>query len=155
MRAEFIVSLNIGHSVRNRFIATGIQPCTYRRFIDCAHDYMEAVVEEARLREFDEVLDMNAFQTLRRNNSAVTTVLSLIPYCLHIDLMDDVIEHPVCQRMFFNAVDMVCWANVSILLISIASILLTNNCCTIRCRIYIPTTWSSRRVLMVITSSPS
>lgn len=106
------ITLAIHYSVRNRFIKTGIQAQTYRRFVKSVGDYVDAVVEEARLRDRDEVLDMGSFQNLRRNNSAVITALFLIPYCLHIDLPDEVIEHPVCKRMFYSAVDMVCWANV-------------------------------------------
>lgn len=116
MSTIFILTSNhtptICYSVRNRLISTGIGPRTYQRFVECTADYMNAVVEEARLRENNHILDLDGFRALRRNNSAVTTVLSLVPYCLHIDLPDHVIEHPVCQRMFYNAVDMVSWANV-------------------------------------------
>lgn len=87
-------------------------PNTYRRFVKYATDYISSVVEEAGLRERDEVLDIKSYEDLRRNNSAVLTCFALIPYCLHIDLPDEVVEDPVFERINFAGVDMVCWSNV-------------------------------------------
>ncbi|KAI0320270.1 terpenoid synthase [Amylostereum chailletii] len=94
----------------NRLLVT-IKPNTLRRFIDRCQAYIDAVVEEASLRERNEVLDLTAFTILRRENSAVRACFSLIPYALGIDLPDEVINDSVVHRLHLAGVDMVCWAN--------------------------------------------
>ena len=81
--------------------------------MQCATDYIASVVEEAALRERGEVVDMQSYENLRRNNSAVPTCFALIPYCLHIDLPDEVVEDPIFNRINLAGIDMVCWSNVS------------------------------------------
>ncbi|EIW57365.1 terpenoid synthase [Trametes versicolor FP-101664 SS1] len=86
-------------------------PQTYRRFIKHCKDYIEAVAVEADLRERGEVLDLEAYQTLRRENSAVRFCFGLAGYALGIDLPDEVVEHPAFMAMHLSTVDMVCWSN--------------------------------------------
>ncbi|KAI0833263.1 terpenoid synthase [Trametes gibbosa] len=86
-------------------------PLTYNRFIKHCKDYIEAVAEEADLRERGEVLDLDAYQTLRRENSAVRFCFGLAGYALGIDLADEVVEHPAFMAMHLSTVDMVCWSN--------------------------------------------
>ena len=67
---------------------------------------------EAQLREQSIVLDVQAYDKLRRENSAVRFCFGLFGYMLNLDLPDDVFEHPVFMRMHLAATDMVTWANV-------------------------------------------
>ena len=100
----------------NRFTQRLLKHCgpfTYRRFIKHCKDYIEAVAREADLREHGTVLDVDAYVTLRRENSAVRFCCGLAGYALGIDLTDEVVEHPAFMAMHLATVDMVCWSNVS------------------------------------------
>ena len=79
--------------------------------------YIDAVVEEASLRERGEVADLNAYLLLRRENGGVRDCFALIEYALDIDLPDEVYADPVFQKFYFAGVDMVIWANVSLAVI--------------------------------------
>ncbi|TFY78722.1 hypothetical protein EWM64_g5292 [Hericium alpestre] len=95
---------------RERLTRT-IKPGTFRRFLQHGQDYIDCVVEEAGLRERGDVLDLESYLVLRRENSAVRLCFGLIPYVLGIDLPEEVYEDPGLQRIYFAGVDMVCWAN--------------------------------------------
>lgn len=75
-------------------------------------DYINAVAVEAELRERGEVLGLDEFQTLRRENSAVRFCFGLFEYVLGIDLPDVVFDDQVFMRLHYAATDMVCWSNV-------------------------------------------
>lgn len=75
---------------------------------------MNALAVEAQLRERGEVLDLDSYTVLRRENSAVRFCFGLFGFVLGHDLPDDIFEHPVFMRMHLAAVDMVCWSNVSL-----------------------------------------
>lgn len=77
-------------------------------------DYVNAVAREAEYRERGEVLDIDAFQTLRRENSAIRLCFGLFEFALGIDLPDFVFQDPHCMTLYWAAADMVCWSNVSI-----------------------------------------
>jgi len=66
------------------------------------------------LRDCGDVLELEDYVHLRRENSAVRVCFGMISYILGIDLPDDVFEDPVFQQIYFSAVDMVCWANVGV-----------------------------------------
>lgn len=59
------------------------------------------------------MLDPAAYETLRRENSAVRFCCGLAGYALGIDLPDEIVEHPAFMAMHLSTVDMVCWSNVS------------------------------------------
>ena len=84
-----------------------------RRFLEHCEDYIEAISKEAEYRERDEVLDMEQYETLRRENSAVRLCFMLAMYALGIDLPDEVFEDSAFMTVYFAACDLVCWANVS------------------------------------------
>ncbi len=90
------------------------RPKTFRRFLEHCEAFIESVVQEAGLRDRGEVLELEPYVHLRRENSAVRVCFGLISYVLGIDLPDEVFSDPTFQRMYFSAVDMVCWANVSV-----------------------------------------
>nr|BDI63092.1 sesquiterpene synthase [Auriscalpium vulgare] len=95
---------------RSRFTRKA-KPNTFRRFLESSQRYIDRVVEEADLRERGEILDLDAYLLLRRENSAVRLCFDLIPYCLGIDLPNEVVEEPTFQKAYYASVDMVCWAN--------------------------------------------
>lgn len=88
-------------------------PKSSQRFLDRCEAYVEAVAREAELREVGEVLDMQAYQTLRRENSAVRLCFGLFEFALGIDLPDSLFEDAAFMTLYWAACDMVCWANVS------------------------------------------
>lgn len=122
-----------------------------RRFLEHCEDYIEAISKEAEYRERDEVLDMERYETLRRENSAVRLCFMLAMYALDIDLPDEVFEDSAFRTVYFAACDLVCWANVSRItpgswnLHAEPTIIRT---CTV-------TTWNNPRVIAATTSSPS
>jgi Terpene synthase family 2, C-terminal metal binding len=87
-------------------------PRSFRRFLRHSEDYIECVAREAEYRERGEVLDMESFKHLRRENSAIRLCFGLLEYSLGIDLPDEVFENPVFASLYWAAADMVCWANV-------------------------------------------
>jgi hypothetical protein len=107
------VSNFIPESVRARLI-TAIKPNAFRRFLDHCDAYIDSVIQEARLRDRGEVLELEDYVHLRRENSAVRVCFGMIPYILGIDLPEEVFTDPNFEKVYFSAVDMVCWANVSI-----------------------------------------
>jgi hypothetical protein len=88
-------------------------PKSFNRFLKRSADYVECVAREAEYRERGEVLDIETFQHLRRENSAVTVCFGLLEYTLGIDLPDHVFENDIFLKLYWDAVDMVCWANVN------------------------------------------
>ena len=74
--------------------------------------YVNGFTVEAGLREKNVVLDLVAYDQLRRENSAVRYCFGLFGYILDLDLPDEIFEHPVFMRMHLAAVDMVTWSNV-------------------------------------------
>lgn len=90
-----------------------MDPGCYRRFIKHCRDYVAAVGKEAELREMGDVLDVEAFQALRRENSAVWVCFGLFGYALGLDLPDEIHDHPAMVSLYTASADMVCWSNVS------------------------------------------
>ncbi|TCD63578.1 terpene cyclase [Steccherinum ochraceum] len=86
-------------------------PACYRRYLKNCEDYITAVGKEAHYREHGIVLDLESFQVLRRENSAVRTCFGLFGLTLDLDLPDEVANHEVMMKMHLAAVDMVCWSN--------------------------------------------
>lgn len=96
---------------RARFVRLA-GPNNIRRFIALSEDYTECVAQEAELRERGEVLTLDEYIPLRRNNSAVLLCYSLVEYILGIDLPDEVFEDDDFADAYWAATDMVCWSNV-------------------------------------------
>ena len=94
-------------------LTTAIKPRTFRRFLEHCDAYIDSVVQEAGLRDHGEVLELEEYVHLRRENSAVRVCFGMISYSLGIDLPEEVFEDSTFQEVYFSAVDMVCWANVS------------------------------------------
>jgi hypothetical protein len=90
-------------------------PNTARRFLEHCENYIDCVAREAELRERGEVLDIDSFTTLRRENSAIRLCFGLFEYVLGIELPQEVFEDPTFMDIYWTAADMVCWANVRFL----------------------------------------
>nr|BDI63099.1 sesquiterpene synthase [Collybia nuda] len=86
-------------------------PNTTARFLKYWESYCAAVITEAELREKGQILDVDSFMELRRDNSAVRLCFGLIEFCFGTDLPDEVFEDPTFLKIYWAAVDLVCWAN--------------------------------------------
>ncbi|KAI0833261.1 terpenoid synthase [Trametes gibbosa] len=86
-------------------------PNSYRRFLMHCDDYVNAVAREAEYRERGEVLDIDSFQTLRRENSAIRLCFGLFEFALGIDLPDAIFQDAHFMTLYWAAADMVCWSN--------------------------------------------
>lgn len=88
-------------------------PNTSRRFLEHCYHYIEGVSREAQLREDGEVLDLDAFMPLRRENSAVRLCFGLFEYVLGLDLPQEVFDDQTFMEAYWSATDLICWANAS------------------------------------------
>ncbi|KDQ53197.1 hypothetical protein JAAARDRAFT_162104 [Jaapia argillacea MUCL 33604] len=95
---------------RARFLRFASPTC-HRRFLEHCENYVECVAREAEYRERGEVLDLDAFRDLRRENSAIRLCFGLFEYVLGIDLPDKVFDDPVFMSLYWAGADMVCWSN--------------------------------------------
>ncbi|KZT29709.1 terpenoid synthase [Neolentinus lepideus HHB14362 ss-1] len=86
-------------------------PDCLRRWIKTFDNYIQAVAHEAELRARNEVLGLEAYIPLRRENSAIRVCFGVIEYVLGIDLPDEVFDDPVFMEMYLAAVDTVFWSN--------------------------------------------
>ncbi|KZV94463.1 terpenoid synthase [Exidia glandulosa HHB12029] len=82
-----------------------------KRFINVCESYIACVVEEANLRERGEVLSVEAYENLRRENSAVRPCASIMEFSLGISLPNHVFANEHFMAVYWSVIDMVCWAN--------------------------------------------
>lgn len=75
-----------------------VGPYSANRFYEHCKRYIECVTKEAELRERREVLPLDAYTDLRRENSAIRLCFGLFEYALGIDLPDDVFSNEVFKR---------------------------------------------------------
>ena len=125
-------------------------PGCYERFLVHCEDYIEAVSREAEYREQGHVLDMESFESLRRENSAIRLCFGLFEFVLGFDLPNEVFQDPAFMRLYWAAADMVCWSNVSFFLPPLRAdsrLIIVS----IR-RMPIPITWNKRKATVGITS---
>ncbi|EGN99094.1 hypothetical protein SERLA73DRAFT_108414 [Serpula lacrymans var. lacrymans S7.3] len=95
---------------RARMVSVTKPRCFSRFLVHCAN-YVEAVSKEAELREKREVLSMQSYTHLRRENSAVRPCFALAEMALGLNLPDEVFDDPTFTNIYFAGVDMVCWSN--------------------------------------------
>ncbi|KLO13018.1 terpenoid synthase [Schizopora paradoxa] len=100
----------IGEEFRSRLIQKAKPKCM-ERFLARFAGYINAVSKESALRCDNEVLDIESFIHVRRENSAVRVCFSLLEYIHGIELPDEVFEHPVFMRLYWQGVDAVWLAN--------------------------------------------
>ncbi|KZS97424.1 terpenoid synthase [Sistotremastrum niveocremeum HHB9708] len=80
-------------------------PITHNRFVKMFEDYTQAVVIEARDRQFNIQRNLEDYMSLRRGTSALKTVYTLTQFDLNIP--DYVYNHEVIQKLQDGAVDMI------------------------------------------------
>ncbi|KAF9060477.1 isoprenoid synthase domain-containing protein [Rhodocollybia butyracea] len=95
---------------RKRYTSTA-GPNSLRRFLVHCDNYIECVSREAELREAGEILGLEDFIDLRRENSAIRLCFGLFEYVLGIDLPQEVFDDSTFMEAYWAAADMVCWAN--------------------------------------------
>ena len=83
------------------------------RFLEHFEDYLRAIWKEAQLREGGVVLGIDAYEAQRRPSSAVHLVFDMIACVTGVDLPDAVFDHPEYSELYYAAIDMVTWSNVS------------------------------------------
>lgn len=122
------------------------------RLVDSCRAYIDAVCREAELRERGEILGLDEYRLLRRENIALRLCFSLFEYCFGFDLPNEVFSDPTFMRIFYGAVDMIALANVCA---SAATVYMTFTKYP-KHRTFTPTTWNKReRDIHVLISSPS
>lgn len=76
-------------SFRSRLLRK-IGPRSMSRLVVACQAYIEAVCREAELRERGEVLGLEEYRLLRRENIALRLCFSLFEYCFGFDLPNEV-----------------------------------------------------------------
>ena len=97
---------------RSRFFGRNL-PNSQRRFIRHFADYLNGVSREAKLQDENCTLNINECVILRRSYSGTQTVFGLFEFIHRIDLPDFVFDDPTFAAMYWAAVDMINFANVS------------------------------------------
>jgi len=64
---------------------------------------------EARLRDRGEVVGLEDYVLLCRQDSGILLRFDLITYFLDIEIPEEVFADPIFQQVYFSAADMVCW----------------------------------------------
>ncbi|KLO13041.1 terpenoid synthase [Schizopora paradoxa] len=100
----------IGEEFRLRLIQKATPKCL-ERFLALFADYIDAVSKESELRCDNELLGIESFVHIRRENSAVRVCFALFEYIHGMELPDDVFENPVFMRLYWQGVDVVWLAN--------------------------------------------
>ncbi|KAF7773405.1 hypothetical protein Agabi119p4_5572 [Agaricus bisporus var. burnettii] len=83
----------------------------FRRFVASSDAYTRCVGREAELREAGEVLSLEEYIPLRRNNSAVLLCFDLVEYILGVDLPESIYQNATFLKAYWAACDHVCWCN--------------------------------------------
>lgn len=74
--------------------------------------YVYAFTREAELRAVGEVLSLDDYIRIRRDNAAIRPCFDMMEFGLSISLPDEVFEDEAFQSVYWAGIDMVCWANV-------------------------------------------
>ena len=88
-------------------------PAFRNRFLRSHGSYVYAVSHEAELRAQGEMLNLDDYIRIRRQNSGTRPCFDLMEWGLGFSLPDEVFEDETFRRVYWAGVDMVCWANVS------------------------------------------
>ncbi|KAF7797961.1 hypothetical protein EIP86_009168 [Pleurotus ostreatoroseus] len=97
--------------MKHLMVFAGSNADTLGRFLQHFTSYLHALNEEADHRDESNVLDVVAYNALRREFGGAQCSLDLIGFMIGGDLPNVVLEHPAFQKMHYAAVDMVTWAN--------------------------------------------
>lgn len=106
-------------------------PGTCRRFQETMDLYFRAVQQQALDRANGTIPDLESYIALRRDTSGCKPSLVLIEYAYHLNIPDDVMDHPIIRSLGEATNDFVSWTNVSPLwhyYIRIPLLMLTRKC---------------------------
>ena len=92
-----------------RAIATASQPAQ-RRFIETFDTYCQSVVQQAADRDSKHIRNIESYLRNRRENIGARPSFALLE--LGMELPDEVLAHPVVQRLTTWAIDMLILGNV-------------------------------------------
>lgn len=84
------------------------------RYLQHNEDYISSVVKEAGCRKRGEILRLDEYRSLRRNNSGVIIAFDLIEVALGFTLSDEVFNNPAFKQFYYAALDLVNFSNVSV-----------------------------------------
>jgi hypothetical protein len=93
--------------------STRFSPALMRRFLQHNREYISAVVREAESRERGEILTLEEYRKLRRDNSGVIIAFDFIEVSLGLNIPDEVREDASFQQIFYAALDMINFSNVN------------------------------------------
>ncbi|KAH9943692.1 isoprenoid synthase domain-containing protein [Amylocystis lapponica] len=88
-----------------------IGPNAKKRFIDTMDLYFQAIMQQASDRASGSVPDLESYVPLRRDTSGCKTGFVLVEYACHIDLPNEVVEHPVMAEIMNATNDNISWSN--------------------------------------------
>jgi len=78
------------------------------------HMLMSSPSIEARLRDRGEVVGLEDYVLLCRQDSGILLRFDLITYFLDIEIPEEVFADPIFQQVYFSVADTVCWGNVNV-----------------------------------------
>ena len=87
-------------------------PNCKRRFLSGSCQYLESVIDEKRLDGCKEST-LEEYHEFRRRNAGTTPFFALIEYARGIDLPDDVFNDAIFMSLYWTAVDVTAYSNVS------------------------------------------
>ena len=87
-------------------------PNCKRRFLSGSCQYLESVIDEKRLNGCKEST-LEEYHEFRRRNAGTTPFFALIEYARGIDLPDDVFNDDIFMSLYWTAVDVTAYSNVS------------------------------------------
>ncbi|KDQ10835.1 hypothetical protein BOTBODRAFT_115253 [Botryobasidium botryosum FD-172 SS1] len=86
-------------------------PGCRRRFIETMDLYVRAAYQQVVNRTTNDEPSIESFIQMRRDISALRPIWAVVEFALGVDLPDEVIEHPILQRLAIYANDLVSWCN--------------------------------------------
>ena len=87
-------------------------PNCKRRFLSGSCQYLESIIDEKRLNGCKEST-LEEYHEFRRRNAGTTPFFALIEYARGIDLPDDVFNDDIFSSLYWTAVDVTAYSNVS------------------------------------------
>jgi len=88
-----------------------IGPNAKTRFIETMDGYFQSIMQQASHRASGSIPGLESYIHLRRDTSGCKSGFALSEYALHIDLPNEVVEHPVMAEIMNAANDNISWYN--------------------------------------------
>jgi len=78
------------------------------------HMLMSSPSIEARLRDSGEVVGLEDYVLLCRQDGGILLRFDSITYFLDIEIPEEVFADPIFQQVYSSAADMVCWGDLNV-----------------------------------------